>query len=183
MKKLIQNATSTALHPSRRRLLLAAGFGAGAAAMTAGAGGEAAAAPQAPADRVTSPPIAGLHLQFGADASSQLVVSWHTLQSVAHARVAVGRMDGRLEQVIPARERRYVDARSGQSVHAWHAELSGLRPAAAYLYAASHDGAEAEFGTFRTAPRGRGAFTFTSFGDQGTPTVGRAFEPPAGVSL
>lgn len=39
---------------------------------------------------------------------------------------------------------------------------------------AVHDGAEPEFGTFRTAPRGRAAFTFTSFGDRGTPTLGRA---------
>ena len=34
-----------------------------------------------------------------------------------------------------------------------------------------HDGAAPEFGTFRTSPRGRAAFTFTSFGDQGTPTA------------
>jgi hypothetical protein len=29
---------------------------------------------------------AGLHLQFGADASSQVVVSWHTLQPVRPRR-------------------------------------------------------------------------------------------------
>ena len=46
-----------------------------------------------------------------------------------------------------------------------------------------HDGAEPEFGTFRTAPRGRAPFTFTSFGDQGTPTLGKKFVPPAGVTM
>jgi hypothetical protein len=41
-------------------------------------------------------------------------------------------------------------------------------------------GREPEFGTFRTAPRGRAPFTFTSFGDQGTPTLGKKYVPPAG---
>ena len=39
------------------------------------------------------------------------------------------------------------------------------------MYVAEHDGADAEVGDFRTAPEGRSAFTFTSYGDQGTPTV------------
>ncbi len=50
------------------------------------------------------------------------------------------------------------------------------------MYGAMHDGAAPEFGTFRTAPRGRAAFTFTSFGDQGTPTAGKPFVPPPGVT-
>src|SRR5208283_348347 len=49
--------------------------------------------------------------------------------------------------------------------------------------AALHDGATPKFATFRTAPRGRAAFTFTSFGDQGTPTMGRKWVPPEGVTL
>ncbi len=55
-----------------------------------------------------------------------------------------------------------------------------LRADSAYLYGALHDGAEPEFGTFRTSPRGRAPFTFTSFGDQGTPTLGKKYVPPAG---
>ena len=51
------------------------------------------------------------------------------------------------------------------------------------MYGAMHDGAAPEFGTFRTSPRGRATFTFTSFGDQGTPTLGKKFIPPAGVTL
>ena len=50
------------------------------------------------------------------------------------------------------------------------------------MYAALHDGAEPVLATFRTAPRGRAKFTFTSFGDQGTPTLGKRYVPPAGVS-
>src|SRR5262249_60938315 len=36
---------------------------------------------------------------------------------------------------------------------------------------------------FRTAPRGRARFTFTSFGDQATPTLGKRYVPPAGVTM
>src|SRR5262245_49399188 len=53
----------------------------------------------------------------------------------------------------------------------------------AYLYTAMHDDAAPEFGTFRTAPRGRARFTFTSFGDQATPTLGKRYVPPAGVTM
>ena len=86
----------------------------------------------------------------------------------------LGRIDGRLEQTGGRETTSYRDDKSGQVVFAHHAKLGGLRPDSAYLYGALHDGAEPDFGAFRTAPRGRAPFTFTSFGDQGTPTLGRA---------
>ncbi len=70
-----------------------------------------------------------------------------------------------------------------QIVYAYHAKLSGLQPDFVYLYAAIHDGAEPEFATFRTAPHGRAPLTFTSFGDQSTPTLGKKFVPPEGVTI
>ncbi len=78
------------LDVSRRRLLAAAGFVGGMAAAMAVAkpqDARAAAAPSGP----MAPPVAGLHLQFGADASSEMVVSWHTLQPVERPRVYVVR--------------------------------------------------------------------------------------------
>ncbi len=171
------------LELGRRTLLLAGGIGGGV--LMAGAGSGPALAADAPegSDPVETPPVAGLHLQFGSDASSTMVVSWHALQPVQHPRVLVGRMDGRLEQTVAAEESRYTDGKSGQVVRAYHAKVGGLEPDSAYLYAAMHDGAEPQFGTFRTGPRGRAPFTFTSFGDQGTPTLGKKFVPPAGVTL
>jgi len=77
----------------------------------------------------------------------------------------------------------YTDGKSGRIVHAHHATLDGLRADAPYLYAAMHDGAAPRFNTFRTAPRGRARLTFTSFGDQGTPTLGRLYSPPAGATI
>ncbi len=139
------------------------------------------ALPQSPDPWV--PPVHGLHLQFGADAASEMVVSWHALQPVHHPRVLLGRLNGTLERTTAAQESTYTDAKSGQAVHAYHAELRGLQPGSAYLYAALHDGAEPEFGTFRTVARGRVPLTFTSFGDQGTPTLGKRYVPPSGVAI
>jgi Purple acid Phosphatase, N-terminal domain len=171
---------------SRRKLLAAAGIG-GAAVLAASLVriGDAEAAPasrQLP-DPAATPPIAGLHLQFGADASSEMVVSWHTLQPVQNPRVVLGHLDGKLEQTVEAKVTSYTDAKSGQIVYAYHAKLSGLQPDFAYLYGAMHDGAEPEFATFRTSPRGRAPFMFMSFGDQGTPTLGKKFVPPEGVTI
>ncbi len=167
---------------SRRNLLIAAGLG-GAALAPQAAGALPMKAASAPGDPVTTPPVSGLHLQFGADAATQMVVSWHTLQPVSHPRVLLGHLDGRLVQTAPAETRTYTDAKSGQVVHAHHARLSRLQADTAYLYAALHDGAAPQFSTFRTGPRGRARFTFTSFGDQGTPTLGRAYTPPDGTTL
>ncbi len=178
--------TKLNLELSRRKLLAAAGIGGGATMAAALFGTEAArAAPAAPTalEPAPTPPVAGLHLQFGADASAEIVASWHTLQSVRSPRVVLGTLDGALERVVEAKENSYTDAKSGQVVYAYHAKIGGLRADSSYLYGALHDGAEPEFGTFRTSPRGRAAFTFTSFGDQGTPTLGKKFVPPAGVTI
>ncbi|HEY4068076.1 MAG TPA: metallophosphoesterase family protein, partial [Burkholderiaceae bacterium] len=171
---------------SRRRLLAAAGLSGVAIAAPALGAERAHAATTTTAgkrDPATTPPVAGLHLQFGADASTQVVVSWHTLQPVSHPRVILGRPDGKLEQTAAAETVSYTDAKAGQVVYAHHAKLQHLRADAAYLYGALHDGAEPEFGTFRTSPRGRARFTFTSFGDQGTPTLGKRYVPPSGVTI
>jgi hypothetical protein len=176
---------------SRRRLLAAAGFTAAATAgatMVGSAGASAAVGPQvspdgAVGDPVQTPRVQGLHLQFGGDASREVVVSWFTLQSVDRPRVFLGRPDGSFERTVAGQTRTYVDAKSGQTVWAQHVRIDGLNPGTDYLYAAVHEGAQPEFGSFRTAPRGRARFTFTSFGDQGTPTMGKLFTPPPGVTI
>jgi Calcineurin-like phosphoesterase/Purple acid Phosphatase, N-terminal domain len=171
---------------SRRRLLAAAGIGGGvvAAASLIGIGeARSAAMPRGSTDPVATSPVAGLHLQFGSDAASEMVVSWHTLQSVHNPRVLVGHLDGGLERVVEANETSYADAKSSQVVYAYHAKIDRLKADSSYLYGALHDGADPEFGTFRTSPRGRVHFTFTSFGDQGTPSLGKKYVPPAGVSI
>ncbi|MFJ9459013.1 purple acid phosphatase family protein [Kitasatospora sp. NPDC101447] len=180
----MMNASSGRLPVSRRGLLAgASGLGLGGAVSLSGlAATPAAAAPAASADspllwqrpgRSGAPRVAGLHLQFGSDASREVVVSWHTTRSVANPRVMYGTSNGGFGHTVQAATRTYRDAASGTEVQAHHARLTGLHPDTDYVYAAVHDGTTPELGTVRTAPRGRSAFTFTSFGDQGTPTLGR----------
>ncbi|HUC18800.1 MAG TPA: metallophosphoesterase [Acetobacteraceae bacterium] len=186
---MIPEEDEHSLDLSRRKLLAAAGLGGGAAMVASVLPiGSAQAAPTTPAsetasDPVATPPVAGLHLQFGRDASFEVVVSWHTLQIVRNPRAVIGGLDGRLERIVLAKEVSYTDAKSKQIVYAYHAWISDLKPDAAFLYCALHDGAQPEFGTFRTSPRGRISFTFTSFGDQGTPTLGRKFTLPPGIAM
>ena len=175
---------------SRRGFLATAGL-VGAGTLVGPMIGSADADPAVDASRpfresgnpLTTPRVNGLHLQFGPDASAQIVVSWHTLLPVTHPRVLLGETDGRYSRSIPATVASYTDAKSGRVVYALHAAINGLRSSHDYVYAAVHDGAEVEFGSFRTGPRGREPFTFTSFGDQGTPTTGRKYVPPAGVVI
>ncbi|MBO0839803.1 MAG: metallophosphoesterase family protein [Sciscionella sp.] len=159
-----------------RRGLLTAGAGIGGAVML-GTPSSAAPAPTptfwAQPDRHGGPAVAGMHLQFGADASNEVVVSWHTTSSVSRPRVVLGTPTGGFGHTVQADTTTYTDAKSGTEVQVHHARIGNLRPDSDYVYAALHDGATAELGTVRTAPRGRGKFRFSSFGDQGTPTVGK----------
>ncbi len=171
---------------SRRRLLIAAGLAGGGISLASVApenaqakgGLELSKASRSGTDM--APLIAGLHVQFGEDASTEVAVSWHSLEPVLHPRVVVGHLDGRLVRTVKAVERSYKDGKSGQMVYAYHARIAGLQPDHAYLYAALQDGSAPEFASFRTAPRGRAAFSFTSFGDQGTPSLGKRIAPPPG---
>jgi hypothetical protein len=67
------------LELSRRKLLAAAGIGSGAlvaASFNVMVDAHAAVLPVQSPDPVGTPAVAGLHLQFGADASSEVTVSW-----------------------------------------------------------------------------------------------------------
>ncbi|HEY2673687.1 MAG TPA: metallophosphoesterase family protein [Rugosimonospora sp.] len=165
---------------SRRSALIALGTTGAAATGAALLGGTpaAAATPASPSplllsrpEKLGAPPVEGLHLTFGADPTSQMVVSWTTDTSVSHPRVSYGTMEGGFGRTVQAETRTYVDGLSGKTVYTHHATLTGLRSNSYYTYAAMHDGGRPDAGTFGTAPRGRAPFTFTSFGDQAVPQV------------
>jgi 3',5'-cyclic AMP phosphodiesterase CpdA len=164
---------------SRRRLLttsatsavVGAGVGVGAAALVW-------SHPSGPAtwyqpNRTGAPPVAGVHLQFGKNAGTEVVVSWHTTEAVRNPRVMLGTPTSGFGRTVAAETRTYRDAKSSNEVRVNHARLTNLTPDTDYVYAAVHDGAEPEQGTVRTAPLGRKALRFTSFGDQSTPTLDR----------
>jgi 3',5'-cyclic AMP phosphodiesterase CpdA len=123
------------------------------------------------ADRSGAQPVNGLHLQYGADAAAEVVVSWHTAVAVNNPRVMVGTPDGGLGHTVAAETVTYRDAASGTEIRVHHAQLANLAPDTDYVYAAVHDGASPEVSTVRTAPRGRVPLRFTSFGDQSTPAL------------
>ncbi len=164
---------------SRRTLLatrataaiLGAGFGAGAVALL----GPSQRGPSlwTQPSRRGAQPVGGLHLQFGRDASREVVVSWHTTDPVSNPRVLAGTSTGGFGRTVPAETRTYRDAKSKTEVRVHHARLDNLAPDTDYVYAAVHDGTDPELGTVRTAPAGRSPLRFTSFGDQATPTLGR----------
>jgi hypothetical protein len=168
---------------SRRSFLRGSGLaGVTLTAATATAGTATAAAGVAPS-LVTEPAVAGapapeqLHVQFGADASREITVSWASPVRVARPRLRLGDGNG-LGDEVDARERVYVEALTGEWVWTYHATLSGLRPGKNYQYQVLHRGAAPVSGSFRTGPAGREPFRFTSFGDQSIPAaVGQGLGP------
>lgn len=122
-------------------------------------------------DRSGAPQVGGLHLQYGADAASEVVVSWHTAAAVNNPRVMVGTPDDGVGRTAAAETVTYRDAASRTEIRVHHGRLANLAPDTDYVYAAVHDGASPEVGRVRTAPRGRAPVRFTSFGDQSTPTL------------
>ena len=122
-------------------------------------------------EKLGAPPVDGLHLTFGEDPSREMSVSWSTVTPVSKPRVRYGTADDGYGREVEARTSTYIDAMSGREVYAHHAHLSGLHPDTNYIYAAMAEGVLPDAGTFRTAPVGRVAFTFTSFGDQSVPTT------------
>ncbi|HYW23101.1 MAG TPA: metallophosphoesterase family protein [Terriglobales bacterium] len=126
-----------------------------------------------------------LHLQFGSDASREVVASWVTPATVRDPILRFGTAEHGLGTRVHADTRTYVDGKSGVEVFTHHAVLDDLRPGTSYVYEVTHDGGTPLAGSFTTAPRGRAPIRFTSFGDQATPEAGNGlasvwagFNPP-----
>jgi hypothetical protein len=107
-----------------------------------------------------------IHLTWGDDPARAVLVSWASAGRADRPRVRIG------QRVITAAERACADPRSGGVTWTYHARVDGLRPGATYGYAVTADNdasaADPFSATFTTAPEGRAAFRFTSFGDLGT---------------
>jgi hypothetical protein len=160
-----------------RRALLTGSAGAAVVGVGLGAGAVALAHHSNGAQlwptptRADAAPVGGLHLQFGSDAATEVVVSWHTTSAVSNPRVLLGTPTSGFGRTVTADTVTYRDAKSKSEIRVNHARISGLTPDTDYIYAATHDGASPELGTVRTAPSGRAPLRFTSFGDQSTPIL------------
>jgi hypothetical protein len=114
-----------------------------------------------------------IHLTWGRDPATSVAVSWASPEPAVRPRVAVS---GPADRPITASavRRSYTDGISGEVIWTYHAQLTGLHPDTVYSYAVmtDNDGSDSPFrATFRTAPRGRAPFRFTSFGDLATPNT------------
>jgi 3',5'-cyclic AMP phosphodiesterase CpdA len=123
-----------------------------------------------------------IHLTWGEDPSSSVCISWVTPARAVNPRAIVrgAQGDPRSEQrgdaVVPAAERTYTDGINGQTVYTYHARLDGLEPDTLVEYRVTADNDRNRVRPFsaavRTAPRGRAAFRWTSYGDLSTPVTG-----------
>ena len=158
---------------TRRTLFKTAGAAGLAAAVTGLSGSRAWASPTLwSKPGATSASTADqVHIAYGADASSQMTVSWHTATSVARPQVRLGTVHGGWGRVVQAETRSYVDGINGVETICHHARVTGLRPGTDYLYEVIADGATPVQGSFATAPTGRVPFRFTSVGDIATPNT------------
>ncbi len=153
--------------PVSRRQVLAVG-GTGLLAATANATRAAARTRRARAAGGDGTPEQ-IHLTWGENPATSVVVSWASPGPATRPRVRIG------QRVIKAEPRQYTDGINGETVWTYHARVDGLRPGATYAYAVTadndSDAADPFTATFRTAPHGRAAFRFTSFGDLATPNT------------
>jgi len=160
---------------SRRQVLSTAGLAAVAVPLAANAkvgASRKAAALIRRAGAAGAPQPEQLHVQFGADAAQQVAVSWATPAQVPMPRLRLGSASGGHGTEVPAQERVYTEALTGETVWTYHATLDNLLPSTQYSYQVLHDGATPVPGMFRTGPRGRSrGFRFTSFGDQAVPAA------------
>jgi hypothetical protein len=122
-----------------------------------------------------------IHLTWGEDPASSLFVSWACAAQASNPRVLLQRASGDTISVH-ALQRTYTDGLNGQTVFTYHAKLEGLHPSATYHYAITADNdrnrAQPFKATFKTAPRGRARFRWTSYGDLATPVTSWALSSP-----
>ena len=127
-----------------------------------------------------------IHLTWGDDPSSTVVVSWASPGQSMNARVQIRESSGgepsRAGRVVHAVQRSYTDGLNGHTVFTYHAKIDRLRAAATYDYSITADNdrnrARPFTAGFQTAPAGRTPFRWTSYGDLATPNTSWALSWP-----
>jgi len=161
--------TETGAGVSRRGFLKLAG----ASGVAGAAGALAVAAKAADTAATTDGTPEQVHLTWGEDPTSEVVVSWASQAASVRPRVTVSTDRGHGE-TVHAVQRTYTDGLNGVVVFAYHARLTGLKPDTTYRYEVTADNSSAASpfaASFTTAPRGRKPFRFTSYGDLATPNT------------
>jgi hypothetical protein len=122
-----------------------------------------------------------IHLTWGDDPARSVFVSWACAAQAIHPRVVLEHA-GAASSVIQAIQRTYTDGLNGQTVFTYHARLDGLTADTTYRYSVTADNdshRQTPFAAdFHTAPRGRRAFRWTSYGDLATPNASWKLSSP-----
>src|SRR5262245_35875436 len=108
---------------SRRQVLSTAGLAAVAVPLAANGkfGADQKAALVRHAGKAGAPQPEQVHVQFGADAAQQVAVSWATPAQVSMPRLRLGTTSGGHGLEVPAQERIYTEALTGETVWTYHA--------------------------------------------------------------
>ncbi|WP_174364574.1 fibronectin type III domain-containing protein [uncultured Caballeronia sp.] len=161
---------------SRRNFLKLAGASSLASAATTMTGAARAA------DTARDGTPEQIHLTWGDDPSKEVVVSWASLAPAANPRVRVSTAGNGHARVVHGVQRTYTDGLNGEIVCTYHAVIHGLEPHTEYQYEVTADNdsntGQPFSASFRTAPRGRAPFRFTSYGDLATPNTGWVLSSP-----
>ncbi|MGH2758101.1 MAG: purple acid phosphatase family protein [Actinomycetota bacterium] len=114
-------------------------------------------------DAVTVPALSP-HLSYGADARTQMVVSWSSPVSVRRPILRYRPLGARAwSSALPAETRTVPGVESAYH----HVRLSRLTPGSTFEYIVGEPGRNGPQGRFATAPSRPRGFRFTAFGDQG----------------
>src|SRR5580704_6075255 len=133
-----------------------------------------------------------LLLTWGADPATSVTVSWSAPGTVAQPAPTLAYStspitSGHPGRVVklprpapldvskhygPAASVSFTDGLNGQTTYFYHVQLTGLRPGTRYHYQVSDGAATPSVAgaSFETAPAGRAAFRFSSYGDLATPS-------------
>jgi hypothetical protein len=106
---------------------------------------------------------AGVHIAFGKDPSTTMVVSWTGLGAVVEPRVEYG-----LTPELGSRVAAAVKPIPGTAVEAYTATLTDLQPDTTYHYRVVH-GQLSDLFSFHTMARDQSHLRITAWGDQGVP--------------
>ncbi|HEY0745095.1 MAG TPA: metallophosphoesterase family protein [Steroidobacteraceae bacterium] len=154
----------------------------------AGAGltGLAAAAPGAvsisgPVAKASDGTPEQIHITWGEDPTSSVCVSWACAAQAHNPRVNL-QLSADRTQTFHAVQRTYTDGLNGQTVFTYHAQISGLKAGGEFTYFVTADNDPNHRhpfrATFKTAPRGRVPFRWSSYGDLATPNTSWVLSSP-----
>jgi len=121
-----------------------------------------------------------IHLTWGEDPASSVCLSWASTAQALNPRVHLTQSS--VSRTVHAVQRTYTDGLNGQTVFTYHADLAGLKADSEFHYSVTADNdrnrAQPFAATFKTAPRGRKPFRWTSYGDLATPNTAWTLSSP-----